>query len=88
MQEEPGYRRAKEYSLLLFNDPLNKREFVARCLMLICLLEERPAYETMMKAHEECVAVVGSYNFDTAEDYCTRLRAQGISSDIIAKDKE
>ncbi|CAK0867120.1 unnamed protein product [Prorocentrum cordatum] len=88
VEENPAHKRAKDYSVLLFNDPLNKREYVCRCLMLICLLEERPAYETMMKAHQEGVAVVGTYKFDTAEDFCARLKAKGIISDIISKDSE
>lgn len=36
----------------LFNDPMNKREFVARCLMEICGLGDGQAYSVMMAAHQ------------------------------------
>lgn len=35
--------------------------------MTICLLKEGDAYQVMMKAHKEGVAVVGTYAFETAE---------------------
>eukprot|EP00425_Heterocapsa_triquetra_P039295 CAMPEP_0195084442 /NCGR_PEP_ID=MMETSP0448-20130528/25124_1 /TAXON_ID=66468 /ORGANISM="Heterocapsa triquestra, Strain CCMP 448" /LENGTH=173 /DNA_ID=CAMNT_0040117753 /DNA_START=1 /DNA_END=522 /DNA_ORIENTATION=+ len=86
VEEETRQKRADEYRLLLFNDPLNKREFVARCLMTICLLKEGDAYQVMMKAHKEGVAVVGTYKFETAEAYCEGCKAQGLSVDIIPVD--
>ena len=36
----------------LFNDPMNKREFVARCLMEVCGLGDGQAYSVMMAAHQ------------------------------------
>jgi len=36
----------------LFNDPMNKREFVARCLMEVCGLGDGQAYSVMMGAHQ------------------------------------
>eukprot|EP00930_Biecheleria_cincta_P040647 TRINITY_DN27847_c0_g1_i1.p1 TRINITY_DN27847_c0_g1~~TRINITY_DN27847_c0_g1_i1.p1 ORF type:complete len:187 (-),score=29.50 TRINITY_DN27847_c0_g1_i1:94-654(-) len=87
VKEETRQKRADEYRLLLFNDPLNKREFVARQLMTICLLKEGDAFEVMMKAHREGVAVVGTYSFETAEAYCEALTAQGLQVDIIPVDK-
>ncbi|CAL1156098.1 unnamed protein product [Cladocopium goreaui] len=88
VEEETRQKRADEYRLVLYNDPLNKREYVARCLMTICLLKEGDAYQVMMKAHKEGVAVVGTYAFETAEAYCEGLKAQGLSVDIIPVDKD
>ncbi|CAK9035542.1 unnamed protein product [Durusdinium trenchii] len=88
VEEETKQKRADEYRLVLFNDPLNKREYVARCLMTICLLKEGDAYQVMMKAHKEGVAVVGTYAFETAEAYCESLKAQGLSVDIFPVDKD
>eukprot|EP00401_Gymnodinium_catenatum_P056530 CAMPEP_0117507364 /NCGR_PEP_ID=MMETSP0784-20121206/26385_1 /TAXON_ID=39447 /ORGANISM="" /LENGTH=198 /DNA_ID=CAMNT_0005302865 /DNA_START=52 /DNA_END=648 /DNA_ORIENTATION=+ len=84
--EETKQKKADQYKLLLFNDPLNKREFVARCLMTICLLKEGDAYQVMMKAHRENVAVVGTYQFETAEAYCEGLKAKGLNVDIVPVD--
>mmetsp|Transcript_21571 Transcript_21571/g.62488 ORF Transcript_21571/g.62488 Transcript_21571/m.62488 type:complete len:207 (+) Transcript_21571:90-710(+) len=88
LKEETKQKRADQYRLLLFNDPLNKREFVARCLMTICLLKEGDSYQVMMKAHKEGVAVIGTYQFETAEAYCEGLKAKGLSVDIIPVDKD
>merc|ERR1712085_40111 len=60
---------------------MNKREFVAKCLMVICLLKEGDAYEVMMKAHREGVGVVGTYNYEKAEAYCEGLKAKDSNGD-------
>lgn len=88
IQEETRQKKADQYKLLLFNDPLNKREFVARCLMTICLLKESDSYRVMMKAHTDGVAVVGTYAFETAEAYCEGLRVKGLTVDISAVDRD
>mmetsp|Transcript_6877 Transcript_6877/g.14180 ORF Transcript_6877/g.14180 Transcript_6877/m.14180 type:complete len:263 (-) Transcript_6877:90-878(-) len=67
---------------LMFMD----REFVARCLITVCLLKEADAYQVMMKAHTDGFAVVGTYQFETAEAYCEGLKAKGLSADIIPVD--
>jgi len=83
VEEDAKQKKADQYRLLLFNDPLNKREFVARCLMTICLLKESDAFQVMMKAHKEGVAIIGTYAFETAEAYCEGLRTKGLTVDII-----
>jgi len=83
VEEDAKQKKADQYRLLLFNDPLNKREFVARCLMTICLLKESDAYQVMMKAHKDGVAIIGTYQFETAEAYCEGLKAKGLTVDII-----
>jgi len=62
------------------------REFTARCLMMICSLNESAAYQVMMTAHTEGLAVVGTYTFEAAEAYCDGLRAKGLSADIVPVD--
>jgi len=86
VEEETRQKRAKQYHLLLLNDPLNKREFVARCLMTICFLGESEAYRVMMTAHTEGSAVVGTYQFEMAEVYCDGLKDKGIRADIVPVD--
>lgn len=88
VQEDAKQKKADQYRLLLFNDPLNKREFVARCLMTICLLKESDSYQVMMKAHKEGVAIIGVYQFETAEAYCEGLKAKGLTVDIIPLETE
>jgi len=64
------------------------RDFVAKSLMTVCGLKESNAYQVMMKAHTEGVAVVGTYDFETAETYCAGLKAKGLSADIIPVEGE
>lgn len=45
-------------------------------------------FQVMMKAHTEGVAVVGTYDFETAETYCAGLKAKGLSADIIPVEGE
>ncbi|CAK0799169.1 unnamed protein product, partial [Prorocentrum cordatum] len=86
VQERVRQERARQYHLLLLNDPVNKREYVSRCLMLVCSLAERDAYRTMMTAHTEGSAVVGTYSFELADLYCGSLKEKNISADIIPVD--
>ncbi|CAE7239172.1 clpS [Symbiodinium microadriaticum] len=60
-----------------------ERDFLARCLMIVCGLTESSAYQVMMTAHTEGMAVVGTYAFETAELYCAGLKAKGLSADIV-----
>ncbi|CAE8631484.1 unnamed protein product [Polarella glacialis] len=63
-----------------------ERDFVARCLMIVCLLKEGDAFQVMMKALTDGVAVVGTYQFEQAEAYCQGLKAKGLSADIFPVD--
>ncbi len=72
----------------LYNDPMNKREFVARCLMEICSLDDGEAYNVMMKAHQLGIAVIGNYHREMAELYKMRLSGEGLFIDMIPADDE
>ena len=41
------------WEIRLFNDPFNKREFVARCLSTICGKSDSESYQIMMQAHND-----------------------------------
>ena len=53
--------------------PMNKREFVARCLMEVCGLDDGMAFSIMMKAHQFGISVIGNYHMEQAELYKVRL---------------
>jgi ATP-dependent Clp protease adapter protein ClpS len=40
------------WEIRLWNDPFNKREFVARCLSAICNKSDTESYQIMMQAHK------------------------------------
>ena len=52
---------------------MNKREFVARCLMEVCGLDDGMAFNVMMRAHQNGVSVIGNYHHEMAELYKVRL---------------
>lgn len=67
--------RGKKYKLLLFNDNVNKREFVARVLVAtIPEMNEASAYTVMQKAHTAGYAVCGIWVYELAEAYCEGLK--------------
>lgn len=72
----------------LYNDPMNKREFVARCLMEIVGLDDAAAYTVMMKAHQLGISVVGNYPREMAEMYKMRLSEEGLLIDMVPADDE
>jgi ATP-dependent Clp protease adapter protein ClpS len=82
-------RHGKEnWKVRLYNDPMNKREFVARCLMEIVGLSDTSAYQTMMHAHNNGLAVIGHYNLERAELYRDRLVENGLVVDMVPADDE
>lgn len=56
--------------------------------MTVCGLSESNAYQVMMRAHQEGLAVVGTYDFETAETYCSGLKGKGLSADIVPVEGE
>jgi ATP-dependent Clp protease adapter protein ClpS len=73
----------------LYNDPMNKREFVARCLVEICGLNDGMAFSVMMQAHQNGLSVIGKYVKEVAELYKERLQGEGLFVDMVpAEDEE
>jgi ATP-dependent Clp protease adaptor protein ClpS len=76
------------WAVRLFNDPMNKREFVAMCLSKIAGLTDGQAYQVMMQAHKQGVAIVGRYDLERAELYRNSFSENGLSSDMIPVDED
>mmetsp|Transcript_14192 Transcript_14192/g.21654 ORF Transcript_14192/g.21654 Transcript_14192/m.21654 type:complete len:165 (+) Transcript_14192:149-643(+) len=76
------------WEVRIFNDGLNTREHVARSLVQITGMSELNAYQTMMQAHQNGLAVVGRYAYEIAEMYNEALRKQGIVSDLVPVEEE
>jgi ATP-dependent Clp protease adaptor protein ClpS len=76
------------WAVRLFNDPMNKREFVAMCLSKIVGLSDGQAYQVMMQAHQNGVAVVGRFDLERAELYKTALIDNGLTCDMVPVDEE
>ena len=79
--------KAKKYKLLLFNDNVNKREYVAKVLTTtIPDFSQADAYVVMQKAHQSGMAVVGVWVFELAEAYCDGLRARALICSVTEED--
>jgi ATP-dependent Clp protease adapter protein ClpS len=79
---------APGWEIQLFNDPVNKREFVARCLSTICGKSDTESYQIMMAAHKNGMGVVGRYVFEIAELYYKSLKENGLLVDMVEVDDE
>jgi ATP-dependent Clp protease adaptor protein ClpS len=76
------------WAVRLFNDPMNKREFVAMCLSKIAGLTDGQAYSVMMQAHQQGVAIVGRYDLERAELYRNSFNENGLSCDMIPVEED
>lgn len=83
IEERQNYSKKGGWAVRLFNDPMNKREFVAMCLSKIVGLSDGQAYQVMMQAHQNGVSVVGRFDFERAETYKTALVDNGLTCDMI-----
>ena len=70
------------FQVVLFNDEMNTREYVARVLVVVCNLSEGDAYGIMEKAHRDGYAVVGVWGAEVAEMYTEMLKAKGLQADM------
>lgn len=88
----PGKERKstgpEAWEVRIYNDGKNTREFVARCLVQIVGHSELTAYQTMMQAHQNGIAVVGIYRYEIAEMYYGELTKNGIVCDLVPVEEE
>ncbi|GMI13779.1 hypothetical protein TrVE_jg9638 [Triparma verrucosa] len=74
--------KPKGWSLRIFNDTTNTREHVARTLVQVTSKSEAEAYNLMMSAHRNGLAVVGIFLLEQAEMFCEQLGEFGLVADI------
>lgn len=80
---DKDHAKEKQWLVRLYNDPMNKREFVARCLMEICGLDDTMAYDCMMQAHLNGRSAIGKYRKEVAELYKVTLTDEGLTTDMV-----
>eukprot|EP00554_Chaetoceros_debilis_P008036 CAMPEP_0194079800 /NCGR_PEP_ID=MMETSP0149-20130528/5941_1 /TAXON_ID=122233 /ORGANISM="Chaetoceros debilis, Strain MM31A-1" /LENGTH=208 /DNA_ID=CAMNT_0038761381 /DNA_START=61 /DNA_END=687 /DNA_ORIENTATION=- len=79
---------SEAWEVRIYNDGRNTREFVARCLVQIVGVSELKAYQTMMQAHQNGIAVVGVFVYEVAEMYHGELKKNGIVCDLVPVEEE
>ena len=75
--------KEKQWLVRLYNGPMNKHEFVVRCLMEICGLDDTIAYDCMMQAHLNGRSAIGKYGKEVAELYKVTLTDEGLTTDMV-----
>jgi ATP-dependent Clp protease adapter protein ClpS len=86
--KEQAGTRLPAYILRLWNDPFNKREFVARCLAEVCGKSDTESFQIMMHAHQQGMGIIGQYDFEIAELYLESLKERGLMVDMVPVDDE
>lgn len=76
------------WEVRIYNDGLNTREHVARSLVQVTGMSEISAFQTMMQAHQNGMAVVGRWVYEVAEMYYDALKKNGIICDIVPVEEE
>jgi ATP-dependent Clp protease adapter protein ClpS len=76
------------WEVRLWNDPYNKREFVARCLAEVCGKSDTESFQIMMQAHKNGMGVIGRYDFEIAELYYSSLNEFGLLVDMVPVEDE
>lgn len=70
------------YRVVLFNDPMNKKERVASVLQTTARLNETTANQVMMQAHKTGRGVVAELEGNVAEALCLALRKQDVLVEV------
>lgn len=86
--KERKFTGSESWEVRIYNDGMNTREFVARCLVQIVGHSELTAFQTMMQAHQNGIAVVGRYAYEVAEMYFGELKKNGIVCDLVPVEEE
>jgi ATP-dependent Clp protease adaptor protein ClpS len=79
---------SEAWEVRIYNDGLNTREHVARALVQVTGMSEMGAYQTMMQAHQNGIAVVGRWVYEVAEMYHDALKKNGIVCDLVPVEEE
>lgn len=87
-EEEKSKVGGEAWEVRLWNDPFNKREFVARCLNEVCGKSDGESFQIMMQAHKNGMGMIGRYAFEIAELYTSSLTEKGLMIDMIQVDDE
>jgi ATP-dependent Clp protease adapter protein ClpS len=90
--EDPTKERkdlgSESWEVRIYNDGMNTREHVSRALVQVTGMSEMGAYQTMMQAHQNGIAVVGRWVYEIAEMYHDALKQNGIVCDLVPVEEE
>mmetsp|Transcript_50075 Transcript_50075/g.141459 ORF Transcript_50075/g.141459 Transcript_50075/m.141459 type:complete len:151 (-) Transcript_50075:463-915(-) len=82
IQKERVLKRAPNSKLMLFDDPVNTRSYVARMLATICQLHDKDAFRVMNTAHQSGSCAVGTWPGERCELYANQMRDAGLIVEV------
>mmetsp|Transcript_68096 Transcript_68096/g.154057 ORF Transcript_68096/g.154057 Transcript_68096/m.154057 type:complete len:146 (+) Transcript_68096:128-565(+) len=72
-----------KFRVMLFNDPVNTKEYVARVLMTKAGLDEGQAFQCMMQAHRMGMGLIGIWLRERAEAITSMCTEGGLTVTMI-----
>ena len=87
--QQTNAKGGKKYKLLLFNDNVNRREYVAKILVQsVPDVTSADAYKIMQQAHKSGLAVVGTWVLELCEAYCEQLQSGGLIASVAEEGED
>ena len=78
--------KEKQYHVLLFNDPVNTREYVCSVLVQVFGHSRGEAYNIMQQAHSQGFSICNTTGKDEADTQCAALKSGRLMSSVIEAD--
>mmetsp|Transcript_5981 Transcript_5981/g.13245 ORF Transcript_5981/g.13245 Transcript_5981/m.13245 type:complete len:175 (-) Transcript_5981:58-582(-) len=84
----PTQEKAKEklFHVLLFNDPMNTREYVCSVLVQVFGHSKGEAYNIMQLAHSQGFSICNTTSKDEADTQCATLKTARLTSSVMEAD--
>ena len=84
----PAQEKAKEklFHVLLFNDPVNTREYVCSILVQVFGHSKGEAYNIMQLAHSQGFSICNTTGKEEADTQCATLKSARLSSSVMEAD--
>ena len=85
-QSDSKKDKEKQFHVLLFNDPINTREYVCSILVQVFGHTRGEAYNIMQQAHSQGFAICNTTGKDEADSQCAALKTARLTSSVIEAD--
>ncbi len=85
-QSDTKKEKEKQFHVLLFNDPVNTREYVCSVLVQIFGHSRGEAYNIMQLAHGQGFSICNTTGKDEADTQCAAMKSARLTSSVVEAD--
>ena len=85
-QSDTKKEKEKLFHVLLFNDPVNTREYVSSVLVQIFGHSRGEAYNIMQLAHSQGFSICNTTGKDEADTQCAAMKTARLTSSVVEAD--